>query len=93
MSLLDRPFGPRDVPPEVREDSTFGLPAGAGAREAARGGDWKSLRAILAAEREPARRWRYAHIAAEGLGERVTEWLAMFSTDILRAVPRVTDEL
>jgi hypothetical protein len=75
MSLLDRLFGPKDVPPEVREDATFGLPAGALAQKAARAGDWQGLRAILAAEREPARRWRYAHIAAEGLGERVAQWV------------------
>jgi hypothetical protein len=81
MSLLDRLFGPRDVPPEVREDATFGLPAGPDVQQAARGGDWRRLRAILGTEREPARRWRYVHLAADGLGTRVGEWLDAEESD------------
>ncbi len=75
MSLLDRLFGAKDPMPKVHEDATFGLPAGPAAQEHARRGDWRKVREILAAERDPGRRWRYANIAAGGLKDRVAEWL------------------
>jgi hypothetical protein len=75
MSLLDRLFPVKDPRPKVHEDKAFGLPGGRAAQDHAARGDWRRLREIMAAERDAARRWRYANIAAEGLEARVRQWL------------------
>jgi len=75
MSLFDRLFPEKDPRPKVHEDKTFGLSAGRAAQDDAVRGDWRKLREVMAKERDPARRWRYANIAAEGLQARVSQWL------------------